>query len=208
MKHKINIENWIRKDHFKLFSQFEEPIYGVCINIDCTEAYKAAKERRTSVFLWYLYKALQAAQDIEEFKYRIEGDEVFLYDRIDGGSTIGRPNGTFGFGYFQYYPSFEEFIGPAAAEAESVKSSTGLTRSAAQNLIRFSALPWLDFTSISHARMYSVQDSCPRISFGKITETGSKRSMPVSIHVHHALVDGLHIGRYADRFSALMNGED
>jgi chloramphenicol O-acetyltransferase type A len=29
--------------------------------------------------------------------------------------------------------------------------------------------------------------------------------MSVSIHVHHALVDGYHVGLYVDRFQALMN---
>jgi chloramphenicol O-acetyltransferase type A len=38
-----------------------------------------------------------------------------------------------------------------------------------------------------------------------MTEKDGKRSMPVSVHVHHALVDGLHVGQYIDRFQELMN---
>jgi chloramphenicol O-acetyltransferase type A len=79
-----------------------------------------------------------------------------------------------------------------------------LTRNTAENVIRYSALPWLDFTSLSHARMFSLPDSCPRISFGKMTEKGGGRSMPVAIHVNHALVDGIHVGQYVDRFQELM----
>ncbi len=31
--------------------------------------------------------------------------------------------------------------------------------------------------------------------------------MPVSIHVHHALADGYHVGLFVNKFQELMNGE-
>lgn len=205
MKHKIDIENWARKAHFQFFNAFEEPYYGVCVNIDCTTAYRFAKDAGISVFLYYLYKSLSAAQRIEPFKYRVEGDEVFLHDQIDAGSTIARSNGTFGYGHILYQKNLEEFLVGANHVVEQVRGSDDLVRTLAPNVIRYSALPWIDFTSISHARMFSRPDSCPWISFGKMTENGGRRSMPVSIHVHHALVDGLHVGQYIECFQDLMN---
>jgi len=205
MKHKLNVETWIRKAHFEFFSAFEEPYYGVSVNIDCTSAYRFAKENGISVFLYNLHRSLSAAQKIEPFKYRIEQGEVFIYEQIDAGSTIDRKNGTFGYGHIIYRQNLEEFLQGATREVERVRAAHDLTRTAAGNIIRYSALPWIDFTSLSHARMFSLADSCPRISFGKITESAGKRSMPVSIHVHHALVDGLHVGRYIDCFQDLMN---
>ncbi|MES2277729.1 MAG: chloramphenicol acetyltransferase [Bacteroidota bacterium] len=205
MKQKLDIETWERREHFKLFNQFEEPFYGVCVNVDCTEAYRRAKEKKVSFFLYYLYKALGAAQLVAPFRYGIEGDEVFIYDQIDAGLTIARPNGTFGYGLILYHPNFDQYMLGAMKEVEQVQSTTDLARTAATNIIRFSALPWINFTSVSHARMFSVKDSIPRISFGKMTVMDGKRNMPLSIHVHHALVDGLHVGQYIDCFQQLMN---
>jgi chloramphenicol O-acetyltransferase type A len=136
---------------------------------------------------------------------RIEDDEVFVYDRVHAATTIARSNGTFGFGYIDYYPSFDQFIDMANKEVERVQNSTLLNKATRWDMIRFSSLPWIDFTSLSHARMFSFNDSAPSISFGKMTETNGKRSMPMSVHVHHALVDGLHIGQYVNCFQALMN---
>jgi chloramphenicol O-acetyltransferase type A len=94
------------------------------------------------------------------------------------------------------------------AEIERIQNTTGLfTRTFSDdNVIHFSAVPWLDFTSLSHARSYTFPDSCPKISFGKmkINENG-KRTMPMSIHVHHGLVDGLHLGQFVDYFQEIMN---
>lgn len=205
MKQKVDIDTWVRKEHFKLFSQFEEPIYGVVVNVDVTTAYQFAKAHRISFFLYCIYRALGAAQFTEPFKYRIEGDEVFIYDRIDAASTVPRDNGTFGFGYYQYYPTLTAFMPEAEKEIADVKSRTDLVRSSIENIIRFSALPWIDFTSISHARMFSAKMSGPSISFGKMTEKDGRRTMPVSIHVHHALVDGLHIGQFIEAFQGLLN---
>ncbi len=205
MKRKLEIERWARKEHFEFFRAFEEPFFGVCVNVDCTAAYNFAKQNHISVFLYQIYRSLLAAQSIDAFKYRIEADEVFVYDTVDAGSTIARSNGTFGYGHFPYRENLTDFLELSAGEVERVRSSTDLVRTTAPNVIRYSALPWIDFTSVSHARMFSVPDCSPRISFGKITEKDGVRSMPVSIHVHHALVDGLHVGQYIERFQQLLN---
>jgi chloramphenicol O-acetyltransferase type A len=73
-------------------------------------------------------------------------------------------------------------------------------------VIHFSAVPWLDFTSVSHARSFSFPDSCPKITFGKaVEEAPGRKSMAVSVHVHHGLVDGSHVGLFAERFQHLLN---
>jgi chloramphenicol O-acetyltransferase type A len=206
MKQKLDLDIWNRKDHFLFFKQFDEPFYGVTVKLDCTAAYNFAKEKGVSFFLYTMHRALAAANNLQPLKLRIENDEVYIYDRIDAGSTIGRNNGTFGFGYITYTDVFDEFIVTANKEVEKVQSSNELVRSNVNNIIRFSALPWIDFTSISHARMFSQPDSCPSISFGKMTQKkNGKRLMPVSVHVHHALVDGLHVGQFIDLFQELMN---
>jgi len=164
------------------------------------------QSKRNFFFLYYLHKCLAAVNALEPFKYRIEDDKIFIYDRINAGATVGRENGTFGFGYFYYYDCLKEFISAASDVIKRVKNTTELGRSSKNDLIRCSALPWIDFTSISHARSYAVKDSCPKISFGKVTELNGKRTMPVSVHVHHALVDGIHVGQFIDSFQHLLHG--
>lgn len=205
MKQQLDIDTWERREHFNFFRNFDEPFYGVCVSVDCTEAYRFAKENKISFFLYSLYQCLTAAKQVEPFKYRMEGDEVFIYDQIDAGSTIARPNGTFGYGHILYADDLETFLAGANEEVKRVQTSTDLIRTTASNIIRFSSLPWIDFTSISHARMFSFKDSVPSISFGKITGNNGKRTMPMSVHVHHAVVDGRHIGQYIDCLQGLLN---
>lgn len=205
MKSYLDIDNWPRKDHFFFFKRFDEPFFGVTTEIDCTEGYKAAKKLGVSFFLYYLHKALVAANKIDEFGLRIEGDQVARYQVVNASPTISRPNGTFGFSYIPYKENFEEFYSLGMKEVERVRQETTLIPATDnENVIHFSALPWVRFTSLSHARHYNMSDSIPKISFGKITGT-DQRTMPVSIHVNHALMDGYHVGKFVELFQNLMS---
>ena len=208
MKTLLDLENWNRKEHFAHFSKMEEPFFGATVEIDCTKAYQTAKNLNTSFFIYYLHKTLVAVNTIENFKYRISEGKIYINDCIDASATIGREDGTFGFSLIEYHPDFDIFKENALAEIERIQDTSGLfTRSFEDdNLIHFSAIPWLNFTSLSHARSYTFPDSCPKISFGKmmISETG-KRTIPMSVHVHHGLMDGWHVGKFVDFFQELMH---
>lgn len=207
MKTLLDLENWNRKEHFEHFCKMEEPFFGVTVEIDCTEAYQTAKNIKTSFFIYYLHKTLVAVNSIANFKYRIADGKIYINDRIDASATIGREDGTFGFSLIEYNPEFKIFEQTALAEIERIQNTTGLfTRSFNDdNLIHFSAIPWLNFKSISHARSYTFPDSCPKISFGKmITSETGKRTIAMSVHVHHGLMDGLHVGQFVDFFQEIM----
>ncbi|UII33829.1 chloramphenicol acetyltransferase [Fulvivirga ulvae] len=206
MKTYLDIDKWERKDHFSFFKGFDEPFFGVTVEIDCSAAYAEAKRNGVSFFLYYLHKALVAANEIEAFKYRIEGNRVARYETVNASPTVPRPNGTFGFSYMEYKPVFSDFYATAIKEMERVSKETTLVPATSnENVIHFSALPWIKFTSVSHARHYAMSDSIPKISFGKVYESEGMKLMPVSIHVNHALMDGYHVGQYFDLFQDLMN---
>lgn len=208
MKTLLDIDNWNRKEHFLFFKQMEEPFFGATVQIDCTKAFETAKELNSSFFVYYLHKTLVAINTIESFRYRINEDTVFIHDFINASATIGREDGTFGFSLIEYNSDFTVFQKTAMTEIERIQSTTGLfTRTFEEdNVIHFSAIPWLNFTSLSHARSYSFPDSSPKISFGKmmVAENG-KRTIAMSVHVHHGLMDGLHLGQFIDYFQEIMN---
>lgn len=210
MKTKIDTETWARKSHFEFFNGFDEPFFGVVANVDCNFAYRYCKENGISFFLWYLHKALLAANQIENFRYKVEDGEVYLYDEAEATPTIGREDGTFGFSYLKFYTDFDTFSSEAEKVIEKVKKHDKLfppeDLPVYDHALQFSSLPWIEFTSLSHARSFSYRDSSPKISFGKLTEKEGKMIMPVSVHVHHGLADGYHVGLFYEYFQEEMNG--
>jgi chloramphenicol O-acetyltransferase type A len=205
MKQKLNLEAWNRKEHFLFFKQMEEPFFGVTITVDCTKAYDKAKELGVSFFTYYLFKTLTAVNQCEPFRYRIIDDEVYIFDRIDVSSTILREDKTFGFSQIEYSKNLNEFAENTKKEIARIQTTTGLfTREYSENIIHFSALPWINFTSFSHARSFTWPDSCPKISFGKMMDENGKKTMSMSLHVHHGLMDGYHVGEFLTFFQDLM----
>lgn len=205
-KSEIDISNWKRREHFEVFSTFDEPLFGIVVRMECSIARKVAKQKGYPFSLYYLYLSLKALNEIEEFRYRIENGKVVCYDSVGAGPTIFRENETYGCGYYPYNTDIDVFMQSAILENERVKAEEGLKfPTSEQNIIHYSTLPWIDFTAVNHARKFDAYPSVPKITFGKITTDGDKMWLPVDVHVNHALMDGFHVGKFVERFQELLN---
>ncbi|WP_109434927.1 MULTISPECIES: chloramphenicol acetyltransferase [Aquimarina] len=208
MKTVLDFNSWSRKEHFEFFGSFDEPFFGITTTVDFTKGYQKIKDFGYPYFLYYLHKSLQAANAIEEFRYRVEDDKVFVYNKIHASPTIGREDHSFGFSFMEFDSNFEIFMAKAQKEIEAVKNSTGLRHNDNAkriDTIHYSSIPWYSFTGLTHARHFQYKDSVPKISFGKYSKDNGKLNLPVAIYVHHGLMDGYHIGQYLEEFQKLLN---
>jgi chloramphenicol O-acetyltransferase type A len=195
----LDLDTWSRREHFRFFRGYDNPFFNLCADVDVSRVAEACRAPGgPSFFVASLYLSLRAVNDVEPFRYRLRGDGVVVYDAIHAGSTILRDDGTFGFGYFDYSSDF----GPFRSQAEEVlnvarKGSGALEdRPDRDDMIHYSVIPWIAFTSFAHARRWGTKESVPKIVFGRRHgEPGAER-MPLSVEVHHALVDGLHVGEF------------
>lgn len=204
----LDIANWNRKSQYDFFKEYEEPYFGVCVPVDVTMAYASAKKKGRSFFLTYLHATLLAANQIDEFKYRISEGGVVVHNTINASATLSRPDNTFGFSYIDFDANFDVFRSNAQKEIDRINDSYDLFPSqSTDDVLYLSSLPWLDFMFTSHARAFKQKGSAPMISYGKMTEQNNRLSMPVSIHVHHALMDGYHVGLFVDLFQKVLNQE-
>ncbi|MFZ4414898.1 MAG: CatA-like O-acetyltransferase [Bacteroidales bacterium] len=206
----LDIENWNRKEHFEFFNHFDEPFFGIEAEIDCTYSYTFCRSQSIPFFLYYHYQALLAVNQTEEFRYRIKDGEIIVFDTIHVTTTISREDNTFAFSFIPFVPSFREFSELARIEIDRIKSSSGLCvneNTSRIDVIHFSTLPWISFTGVSHARNFKYKDSVPKITFGKYFSRNKRLIMPISIHAHHGLMDGFHVGQYLQMFEKFINGD-
>jgi chloramphenicol O-acetyltransferase type A len=203
----LDLNSWPRRELFEFYRNFDKPYFNVCMRLDVTNLLNEIRNHPgVSVALTYHYFALKAANEIEQFRYRLRGDRVLVHDVINGGTTLMLPNETFTLVYFDYADTFAEFIGPAERAVEETKRDGSFRpRHEDDARIHCTTLPWIAFTSFSHARNWGREDSVPKISFGKFTPEGDRTLMPFSVEVHHALVDGLHVGRYVARIEEMLS---
>ena len=194
----LDLESWPRRQHFEHFRRYDNPWFNLCADVDVTALLDWCRTSGRSFFAVSLWHSLAVANEIQEFRYRIRGDGVVVHPVIHGGSTVLLPDETFRFAYYDYSPDMNRFVAHVADVLERVKSEAGGLdpQDDRDDLIHYSVIPWVAFTSFSHARRWGTDDAVPKIVFGKHREVGDRRLMPVSVEVHHALVDGLHVARF------------
>lgn len=204
MKQTIDLAHWNRREHFRFFSAFDDPFFGITTAVDFTEVYRESKALGRSFFLASVHHILRCVNETPAFKLRAEGGQVVRFGRIHVSPTIGRDDGTFGFGFFEYDADFDCFAENANREISRVKCGEGLSitdDTQRTDVIRYSALPWFAFSEMKHAGSIRTGDSVPRISTGKLTREGDRLLLPISISVHHGLADGRDIAELLQKLA-------
>lgn len=204
----LDIETWSRRRQFEFFKDFDNPYFNLCVNVDVTSLLALTRDAKDiSFFITYHFLSMKAANEVEPFRYRLRNDRVFVHERIHAGTTLLLADETFTFVYFDFDEDFSVFHTRAKAAVEKARTAVSRLdeREGQDDLIHHSVIPWVTFNSISHARNWGRQDSVPKIAFGKYREDGNRIKMPISVEVHHALMDGLHVGRYFEKLESYFS---
>ena len=144
-----------------------------------------------------IYICLEAANAVENFKMRWHDNGIKIYDTIHGGSTILYDDESFGFAYYTYEKDQDKFLNTSGAIIDKLKANKTFNPSSDNDdLIYFSSLPWFSFTSFKHAQDKSINNSIPRITFGKYIKSDTSILLPINIEVNHAFMDGYHLGLF------------
>lgn len=195
----INLDTWPRKQHFAFFKEFSLPYFNVCVSLDMAALYNKCKTEPYSFFHSYVYLTLEACHDYTPMRQRIIDSLPVQLPSVRGSVVELAEDETFRFSYFEKQASMEDFSKHAIAMGKTSKAKPFFSDAFAAtegqpDLIHISVLPWLNFTGFSHAVSEGHGLGIPKFVFGQYdVQTGK---MPLSIDVHHALMDGLHVARF------------
>jgi chloramphenicol O-acetyltransferase type A len=202
----IDLNTWPRRKHFEMFSAFDYPHFNLCSNLDITIFLPFAKENQISFHTAVIYLFSKAANAIPEFRFRIHGKSVVEYDVVHPSSTILTEGDLFAYCTIPFCEPYSRFAIRAAELTETrMKNPTLEDEPGQDDLLFLTTIPWVSFTSLSHPIHMHPVDSVPRISWGKYFSEGEKVKMPLSVQVHHGLMDGLHVGRYFNLVQEYLN---
>jgi chloramphenicol O-acetyltransferase type A len=205
----LDIEVWNRGKHFNLFRQMDSPHFNICANIDISNLHQFLQSHKQSFFRIMVYLTSKIANDIEEFRYRIRGQQVVVHDQVDPSFTFLTTAEAFSFCTVRYQTDLLKFYHEFDAQIAALKGQISVEDEPGRDdLLYITSIPWVSFTSISHPFHMHPADSIPRISWGKFFEENGKVKLPLSVQVHHALMDGLHVGRYFQDLQELAAGPE
>ena len=199
----IDLERWPRREHFAYFSAMADPYVGVTAEVDITEFLSACRRAELPFFLSFLYCAGRAANAVPQLRQRVWEGRPVEFAACDTSHTVLRGDGTYSYCRLNCMRPFEEFLPTARRAQEEAKAHGDLDDGEdALSLLFISTLPWVDYTDLRQP-VPTPADSNPRVTWGKYVTRGERTTMPVTLLVNHALVDGAHMGQ----FFAALEGE-
>jgi len=192
----INLETWPRREHYEVFSTWEYPHFSMCANVDLGVFYPYLKQHGISFNVAIVYIISRAANAIPEFRRRIREGKAVEHETIHPSTTILTKDDLFSFCTIEYSEDFSLFAGRAADQIACIQEQPTLKDPDRDDLIYMTAIPWVSFTSFMHPLKLNPADSVPRFAWGKFFMQSESLKMPLSVQGHHALMDGIHMGRF------------
>ena len=205
----IDMSTYPRLDHFNHFLAMEHPCASVTVQVDITDFVPKLKAAGYPFFLSFQYAAVQAANRIPEFRQRFLKGMILEYDFCNPSYTVALPDGTYRYCLVNANQPFAQYLEEgrikqaAALESEHLKEDDDDILS----LLFVSCVPWLNYTEAMMPypdNHFNIPNICWGgyktekylcLEEGKVTEK-VKISIPVTLLVNHALIDGFHIGQF------------
>lgn len=205
MYKEFDIEHWVHREAYDMFTRKPFPHYLLAVNIDVTRLLEYKRREGLSFYLSIIYLMTKALNEQENFRLRVVDGRVVLYDRVEPNFTHKRIDEEM---YHIYTARLEgslpEFV-RRTSEAIAGQTAFYAGDEPAPNLIYYSCAPTIECTCITNPGMSDPDDAIPRINWGRYTEREGRMLLNVSITVNHRFVDGFHVGRFVNRVQELID---
>jgi len=200
----IDETTWKRAIHCSVFRNSLEPAFCVTFELDITNFLQTVKERGYSFTIAMVYAVCKCANEIEEFRYRFLDEKIVLFDKIDTAFTyLNTETELFKVVNVPMMDSMDEYVTYATKLAKEQKEY--FTGPLGNDVFQCSAMPWITYQHISHTNSGKKENATPLFDWSKYYFKDGKVFMPISIQVHHSFVDGIHIGKLAEKLQRYMN---
>ena len=199
---RIDMATYPRRAHFEHFLGMAYPYVGMTVDVDVTDLLALCRERKYSFYLMVLHAVALAADEVPEFRRRIDQAGIIEFDQCPTSHTELKPDGTYAYCTLRHRMPLADYLAKAEAARTAARESGSIEEEAeVQSMTFISTVPLLHYTQLIQP-VCGGEDSNPRIVWGKYrADQNGRMMMPLSVLVHHALADGLHIAQFYEAFA-------
>lgn len=205
--HPIDFDNWGRKQYFYYFTKMVPTGYSISIEVDITNTYDMVKKQKKKFFPVYLYVASKLINEQQEFRIADVDGTLGYYEVLHPSyASFHQDDKTMSSMWTEYNKEFELFYRNYTEDQEKYADCHGILAKPEmppQNSYMIGMLPWIQFTNYSPVP-YAPMNYIPILQAGKYFDRDSKKIMPFSFTVHHAVADGYHVGLFLEKFQDAM----
>ena len=200
----IDVSTWKRAMHCEVFRNSVQPQYCVTFNVDITNFLSQVKKRRFSFTFSFVYAVTKCANEMEEFRCRFVDGKPAIFETINTSFTyLNETTELFKVVNVPMQETIEDYV--ALAKKTEENQTDYFASPMANDIYQFSPFPWVSYTHISHTESGKKDNAIPLFDWGKFYEKDGKIYLPFSVQVHHSFVDGVHIGKLAEKLQCYLN---
>lgn len=200
----IDVSTWKRAMHCEVFRNSIVPQYCVTFDVDITNFLSEIKKRRFSFTFSFVYAVTKCANEIEEFRCRFVEGKPAIFETINTSFTyLDETTELFKVVNVPMQETIEDYV--TLAKKTEKNQTDYFTSPMANDIYQFSPFPWVSYTHISHTESGKKDNATPLFDWGKFYEKDRKIYLPFSVQVHHSFVDGVHIGKLAEKLQCYLD---
>ena len=201
--HEIDLKKWERSATYLGFKNFDFPYLIVGCDLQITEALAYWKSQKRSPYLCMIYAVCRAANSIPAFRQRLRGDSVIEYETVHANFTEPKGDSSFTVRLQAFQDDFLAFYQSLEDPNTLAEVAPGDSVHMDDYWIFMSCLPWVRFNHVVQPTTRQ-NGSVPRIIWGKFTTLNSEVIVPLSVQVHHSLVDGVHVAQFFQSLETIL----
>lgn len=204
----LDMSTYPRLDHFRYFLGMNNPFVNVTVQVDLTDWLPQIRKAGFPFFLSFQYAVVRAANRVPEFRQRILDEGIVEYDFCSPSYTYGLPNGTYCYCLVNANQPLADYLAETKVKQEAALHAQSLEEEGdILSQLFISCVPWVNYTELDMPwsdNRFSIPNfvwgSCRTekqlcLIDGRVCEK-DRISIPLTIFVNHALVDGRHIGQF------------
>ena len=199
---RIDLGSYPRRAHFDYFRTLAYPYAGVTAEVDATAVLRYCRNRGRSFYLGFMHAAALAANGVDALRQRIRDGGIVEYAECPTSHVELKADGSYCYCTVHHNMALEEYFDRAEAARARCRDGGIDEEEDVERMLFISTLPWVRYTALLQP-VAGGDESNPRITWGRYAvDEGGRVTLPVTLLAHHALVDGVHIGRFFESLAA------
>lgn len=205
----IDFETWPRREHFQYYTEKLKVNYSMTARLDVTRLRGECNRKQYHFYSAFVWCASNVVNQMECTRMmRDEEGHPGIWETIHPNYTIFHPeNHTFSDCWTCYDPEFEKFYDAMRKDIADAEKVRGIKAKEGQpmNFFCISCIPWLDYTGYATTTSGDRVALFPIITFGKYEKRDGSYTLPLTLTIAHAAMDGWHTSEFFRRMQEELN---
>lgn len=203
----VDLNQWSRGKLFQFYIDKMRIVMSMTVDIDVTNLKLYAKKTDIPFYTLMLWSVSKVINDHDEFKYGWDGEgNLIRWDYVSPSYTdFHSEDENFTKMVTDFSDDLNEFYRRVISDRERYKNDRAVLDNQPLNFFDVSCLPWVRYKHFDVHVFDEGKFLAPVVTWGKYERKDGKLTMPLTMNIHHAVVDGFHLSRFFNEVQELID---